>query len=738
MIINSTPQNEAVLSNVGQIGEFRIRNSAKAFSILSSGLYANKICAIIRELSCNAVDSHVAAGKPGAPFDVHLPNVLEPWFSIRDYGTGLTNDQVTNIYTTYFESTKTASNEFIGALGLGSKSPFSYTDNFTVTAIKDGKRGIYSAFINEQGVPSIALMYSEETTEPNGVEVKFSVNDRSDIWSFAQEAQQVYRYFKLRPNVTGSDSFKFVNNIYDTENISPGIHAVQGSRQSVAVMGNIGYPINIPNSDDTIGPLRNLLQCGLEIHFDIGELDFQASREGLSYIPQTIEAIKKKLEILNDRLADHIKEEAEKIDNLWLRAVYLVERRENQLWQAAVVQYVTDTKFPLVVNNRNFYLRTKTFELPVSELAKKYNIVVRGFGKGRHDRQCWSAKVSNMHSLDSSGKSITVPTWEIAVAKDTWFVINDGKIGALERAKHHWREQKITATTPYQETVYIIERADKTKPADTAAFFTAIANPPEDHIINADQLIEKPRKESGVGKNVTILRLERRGGSGYRQSDNDLVWREAVGGLNGFDSTTKYYYVPISGFSAVNTKCASVKDLYHDMINSGISTLANIVVYGVRKTDIEAIKKKKNWILLEDYLPKVLKDIDAAVFTSAALENFKSYCSMEYTPAIVSRVTDPDSAYLKLANRFKGFVSSQYNKTKLEKLFRIYGNNANVDVSQLQADLKAEYDEFTDTYPLLKLVYEHHQKSNPVIIADYINLADAAKSSKKQITQITV
>ena len=137
MIINSAPTNEAILSNVGEIGEFRIRNSAKAFSILSSGLYANKIRAIIRELSCNAVDSHVAAGKSETPFDVHLPNQLEPWFSIRDYGTGLTNDQVTSIYTTYFESTKTDSNAFIGALGLGSKSPFSYTDNFTVTDTRE-------------------------------------------------------------------------------------------------------------------------------------------------------------------------------------------------------------------------------------------------------------------------------------------------------------------------------------------------------------------------------------------------------------------------------------------------------------------------------------------------------------------------------------------------------------------------------------------------------------------------
>ena len=70
MQLHTAPQNEAVMSNVGEIGEFRIRNSAKAFNILSSGLYANKIRAIVRELSCNAVDSHVAAGKQDTPFDI--------------------------------------------------------------------------------------------------------------------------------------------------------------------------------------------------------------------------------------------------------------------------------------------------------------------------------------------------------------------------------------------------------------------------------------------------------------------------------------------------------------------------------------------------------------------------------------------------------------------------------------------------------------------------------------------
>jgi hypothetical protein len=33
MIINTAPQNQAILSNVGEIGDFKIKASAKAFSI---------------------------------------------------------------------------------------------------------------------------------------------------------------------------------------------------------------------------------------------------------------------------------------------------------------------------------------------------------------------------------------------------------------------------------------------------------------------------------------------------------------------------------------------------------------------------------------------------------------------------------------------------------------------------------------------------------------------------------
>ena len=111
---------------------YSIDATAKAFAILSDGLYSNKILAVVRELSTNAYDSHVAAGCPEKPFDVTLPTSLDHEFSIRDYGTGLSKENCMSLYTTCFRSDKTDSNDAVGCLGLGSKSPFAYTDQFMV------------------------------------------------------------------------------------------------------------------------------------------------------------------------------------------------------------------------------------------------------------------------------------------------------------------------------------------------------------------------------------------------------------------------------------------------------------------------------------------------------------------------------------------------------------------------------------------------------------------------------
>ena len=719
MIINNAPVNEAVLSNVGQIGEFRIRNSAKAFNILSSGLYANKIRAIVRELSCNAVDSHVAAGKSDTPFDVHLPNTLEPWFAIRDYGTGLSHEQVTNIYTTYFESTKTGSNDFIGALGLGSKSPFSYTDNFTVTAVKDGKKGIYTAFINEAGVPSIALMMTEDTDEPSGVEVKFSVNDRWDFSKFHDEARQVYTYFKLRPVVTGADKFEFRDVEYETMNIIPGVHTYKDGRRSVAIMGNIAYPIEIPQADQSLGELRSMIGCGLEMHFAIGELDFQASREGLSYIPQTIEAIKAKLVVLNKQLAVHIANEADKIENLWERATFLSKKKHTGLWTAAVAKYATDTK--LTTFDTKGYSGLTIFKLSVDTLAKKYNINLRGIQKTNGTKNCTSLKTSNDYgdTKDANGRHVYVTNWHVSVDVNTHFVINDTKVGAFERAKYHYRQNKQDVHT---RNVFIIEAADKTKPVNTKAFFKAIMNPPVVNVINASLLDKKERADSGLGKNVTIMCLQERGYGGYYR-EREMVWKDA-GKSDSFDDSQTYYYLPLKGFEvqSKSTTGFDVKQFYNDLKECGIESLKK-TIYGVRKSDIEFIKTQKNWINIEDQLAKELLAIDNKLIMSLVLQAVDNYNLLSYNSNIANAVTNPASPYLKLVKQFEGFEKIRYSEVSLKRLCSRYAPGVTFSPEAIVNKFTSECSVISKHYPLLAYL-----RSAPnAEVAEYVNLIDTQK-----------
>jgi hypothetical protein len=724
MILNNAPQHEAVLSNVGEIGEFRIRNSAKAFSILSSGLYANKIRAIIRELSCNACDSHTAAGKKDTPFDVHLPNTLEPHFSIRDYGTGLSHEQVTNIYTTYFDSTKTSSNDFIGALGLGSKSPFSYTDNFTVTAIQNGRKGIYTAFINEAGVPSIAQMMEEATDEPAGVEVKFAVTERYDFDKFRQEARQVYRHFALRPVVSGNGDFGFDTPEYESRDIIPGVHSYknEGRRGSVAVMGNIAYPIEIPAADQSIDQdVRNLLTCGLEMHFAIGELDFQASREGLSYIPSTIAAIKAKLEQLNAALTVVIAKEADAIENLWDRAVFLYKKKEHRLWTAAVAKYAQDAQLPTYDDKQ--YNRLKKFNFKVEDLAKNWNIQIRLLSQSRHAKVVSTGKsvteYADNHAKDANGHYITWQEWQIPVDDTCHFIINDLKTGAGERARYHYKE---VGCDVYSRAIWILEKVDKSKAMNTQAFFAAIQEPPTARRFAASTLQQREREN--MGKNVSILKLEKRGGGGYRRDEQDMVWR-AAGDTSKFIDTETYYYVPLSGFTMLSAKGYTSGKELHDDVKS-LSGLYNGEIYGVRKSDIEEIKKKPNWKNFEDYVVDKLNAKDNSKLLMSLVKSGLERSDMfGYNNVSVVQQIDANSPYAKLVTVFEKVDKFQGNRYNIDRLFRKFAPTANLSPESLVTKYQKEVDEVNRRYPLLSKLSTYRVEASD--IAEYVNLIDQKK-----------
>ncbi len=709
MKLHNPVENKAVLSNVGSINQFSIKSTAKSFSILSSGLYSNKIRAVVRELSCNAIDSHTAAGNLKTPYDVHLPNHLEPWFSIRDYGTGLAHDQVTNLYTTYFESTKTNSNDFIGALGLGSKSPFSYTDNFTVTAVKDGVRGIYTAFINEQGVPSIALMTQSDTADPNGVEVKFAVNSQSDYQKFVAEAKQVYKHFTLRPIISGCDKFVFEDPKYNEKNLIPGVHRVEHNasygQRSVAIMGNIEYPIQIPESEaKSLGDLGAMLNCGLVIEFGIGELDFQASREGLSYVGVTLQSIKTKLTQLRDNLLVKVTADANKLDNLWERAIYLATKKDDNLYTAAVKEYLNKTGFDLVKDDK--YSKLQSWAFAQKFLADTYNIYIRAATRSRGEQKCSTVSPSHDYHNQHGGNYYTVQ-----ISGDSYFVLTDTKRGAFERAKYHWRKKSIRF---YQETFFVLEPADKTKPMKTDEFFASICNPPSKQILLASSLDEKPGKVREKRTSILVIEQRRRNGARF----STWVWSND-GNLEDYDDTKTYYYVPLVQFQP-ETKSTNkdIKEVYQKLLQTGVHKGK---VYGVNKKDLDQVKQKKNWVHLDEMVIQTLGTQNS----TSAKSLVKSSIDFEshFNDNVIALVNS-NSPYAKLYSEFKD-VKTHHDDYNIKTLMMWYGiNDGKEALEQERKDWVEKIKKISNRYPLLKEV-SYRAKANE--ISEYINIIDQVK-----------
>ncbi len=119
MIIST---NGKPVERFGEIGEergFTVLASSHAFKILTSSLYSDRVMAVVRESYTNSFDSHLLSKREMGLIEVHIPNQFEPWFGIKDFGTGLDNDFMMNRYTCLFDSTKNDSNLECGGFGIG-------------------------------------------------------------------------------------------------------------------------------------------------------------------------------------------------------------------------------------------------------------------------------------------------------------------------------------------------------------------------------------------------------------------------------------------------------------------------------------------------------------------------------------------------------------------------------------------------------------------------------------------
>lgn len=281
---------------------YKIETNAKMIDILSSKIYTDKIMAPVRELLCNAWDAHIDAGTEDTPIDVTITDSNDegtPTFTIRDYGTGLSESQMRDLYTTYGASTKTSSNDFTGCMGLGSKAPFAYTKEFRVTSFYQGRKYMFVCSLN-RGMASITQFPSVPSDEPAGLLVSFDL-ETSDCYRFSSAVERFCRTFHGKVNATCRGYAVTTNRMDLTDADGYGVVVVPGGLSAltntacsvIVVMSGVAYPYAFskiaPKFIGELGLSAEVYQSlqsavtrggdGFIVLAEPGEIDFTASRE---------------------------------------------------------------------------------------------------------------------------------------------------------------------------------------------------------------------------------------------------------------------------------------------------------------------------------------------------------------------------------------------------------------------------------------------------------------------------
>lgn len=388
---------DSVLCQSGPLSSetFGIAHSSHMFQVLSAGLYSDKISAVLREVGCNAYDAHIASGLEDLPIELHLPTAQKPFCYIKDFGPGLDDVEISNIYTVYGISTKGECLSQTGGFGLGSKAPFAYTlqdslnpKGFTITSVKNGIKRTFVAHLNSEGIPTVTLLgtYPADSDWPHGVSVQFEVNPK-DIPEFSIKAERIFAWFPIAPKVVNGtlNSTARVTasltlpsaSIYDVDLTS------QYHRCSI-LMNNVVYPLDISRISSAINesesneihseyePILNNLLWPITpriVSVPNNLVAITPSREGLQYTPETITTLVRHYHQIAREIFQKLQNEVRSISSiLEMDSPYFERAMKSWPYLENLVQWVESLKLG--------GLRSNTSSLDFNRFAILLNPIV--------------------------------------------------------------------------------------------------------------------------------------------------------------------------------------------------------------------------------------------------------------------------------------------------------------------------------------------------------------------------
>lgn len=746
---------------------FKIAASAKAFSILSSALYQNKIRAIIRELSCNAIDAQKVSGV-SRPFEISLPRSMNPEFRIRDFGTGISPEDIIKVYTTYFESTKTMSNDMIGCLGLGSKTPFCYTDNFMVNSYWGGKKRSYACVIDEQGMPAINHVSEEDTLEPSGLEVSFAVQEK-DFSTFSHEMDFVNHFLEVKPDVIPAAKNLQIKILAEGKNkdwkiLEPlnqyayNYQANDAIFRSYIIMGNVPYaidPSNIPNltTEESV-----VLKNRIHIMVPIGSVEPQASREALSFTKSTIAFLQKKIK----QIVEEIKEERQtKINSLksYFEAIcYHIQQGGSSIAEPFRTLFKTfDFKGRKVESFVPLFTATtpvnaKTNSSKIREGFEKYTRYSRqatGYGTSIAIRKCDESTISE-YQMQSWLNGISSPVKKSTIKKIVF--VREGSLATAKSENYAYKiirewlaenEELEVGSRLFLVPQDVIDNLGLVDGIDVFDFNKLPVLP--------KPTVVKPPKQKRVGKKKSEVWLVNKSGYG------DLIGTstEEVD-FEDVNCNEKVYVEVKNKKVEATSKGGRGIDLW--ILEFGkIFPDVTSKLYGLTPTQVEEIKTNPKWVEVREAFARKIKEkltspdcikeatnefrdsfrssminIDLYALGDSVLNLLKTKDSNheivklleDYNQYSKSKNNSSNFSYIK-------FLDSSVSKQRVELIEDVFGINVDSDIDHLEK-IKQEQKDLTDKEK------NSFIKRNEDLIKKYpvIKLWTQSSSNKDAVNQI--
>ena len=678
---------------------FSIENSPMAFEILSCGIYTDLVLAPIRELSTNAYDAHVEAENT-EPFVIHLPNSLEPFWSIRDYGTGLPPMMVTKLYTRYFKSTKTKSNDTVGFMGLGSKSPFSYSPSFTVISYWNNVKYIYTAYKNEAHFPSITLLGEEPTNEPNGMEISFPVQ-KYDFWQFQEKTKEALRFFKQKPTVVGVHDFHIGAEEYLLEGDGYAITKSRGT--TYIVMGNVGYEFEPKDFTSTTEELdsreKKLVNWGVHLFVDIGAVTPAASREKIKWIPDARVLVKR---MIGDALVAIEKQAQESLTTakcVWEARLALHDIKKGILGE------ITDIEETIEWNGQQI----------------RDCVILNHYPNAPKMVECLSTKKDDRGYYRRRRRAAVNPNalrrWQVdSVPVDTQVIfINDLNRGGYASAKRYMDEHGI------EKSIMFSECSDD--------FIDEVGC--RHLIVKVSTLPKPPRAPRGSG-----------GGSGQTERTMLQLWRDsgvwvdaevdlAEGGVyfevrrDKVKKPSTRVHLPVSLDGKERFDFVETSDLEDYVAAYNKLVDEDEELYVVRPCDVAKVTKHDGWITFYQWMQDTLKqraDLVEVVNKYLTWRSIKDHDVLSHLAAHRSKFQD-DSFMVELIDIYNDLQKVEDHKQvrsfmKLNEYYNTY-------TFQKDTALLETVGLLDNVYPLLQHISFGYNERCIVPVIEYINIIDS-------------